>query len=151
MKFYLIAVLFMLMFVSNAIAGGFAQPGSIQIMVPGSGCDERPFSGKVTSSTLKETNGDGADVIEIHYRPGKSDPYKAKRLRVKSDNVAYPMQWKTGACVRIYSKTPFTENQLNTLLTTDEKIKFMSEAELDSNVTNTGHHFTEGLLMIVTQ
>ena len=86
-------------------------------------CDERSFSGRVTRGALREMGGGSGDIIEVHYRPGKSMAYKAKRGHVGTDAVFYPATWPDGSCMRIYSKSNFSEEELKMLLHSGESLK----------------------------
>jgi hypothetical protein len=119
----------------------------MRICVTGTGCDERSFTGMVAERALEASGGKEADVLELHYRSGKSMPFKAKRLRVSANGVAYPMQWvSSGGCVRIYGRKPFNEAQLETLLLPGEKLR---DAQItEGGLEHFGAHLTTAVLLI---
>lgn len=119
----------------------------MRIIQSGDSCDERAFSGMVPNSALAATNGKGIDVLELHRRPGKSMQYKAKRLHVDVNGVAYPMVWSnSGACVRTYNGSPIPEAQLRTLTVGNETLKSVMGSDVGQE--NFGQHLTEGILVI---
>ena len=124
----------------------------MRICVPGTGCDERSFTGMVPSGALKASGGVSIDVLEFHYRPNKSGTeYKVKRLRVMPDGVAYPMQWvkkENGKrkCVRMYSDKRFTQAQLKALLLPGETFRDAKISEL--GLKSVGAHLTEAVVLI---
>jgi hypothetical protein len=65
-------------------------------------CDEGEFSGRVPDAIMA-LQPNGADAIEVQYRPTKSKgiQYKAKRGRV-SGGVFYPRAWPDGSCMHNY-------------------------------------------------
>jgi hypothetical protein len=89
--------------------------------IPTATCDERPFNG-LSQKALAEMGHPG-DIIEVHYRPGKSLTYKAKRGYVGQDGWFRPATWPDGSCRRIYSYSPFTERELGQLLDPGESLQ----------------------------
>ncbi len=122
-----------------------ATPRMLKVVI--SQCDSRPFSGKVSSGLLALSQNKAVDAIEAHYRPGEKEPYKAKRLRIEPDGVAYPMEWiHNRGCVHFLSVNPLTDAELMTLLNPGESMEQVNVGDVGLEVV--GPHNTRAVFRI---
>jgi len=110
-------------------------------------CDEKSFIGNVPDAVLARCPN-GADAVEVHERHGKKEPFKAKRIRVVAKNkIANPTAWlKDGSCMRVYSKNPLKQSELQALLSPGETLIKIKEY-LDGG----GKHKTIAVYLIIPQ
>lgn len=119
----------------------------MRVIASGDKCDEISFSGMVPQGVLDSTRGHGADAIEVHQRPDKSLAFKAKRGRVLSDGIFYPLVWvRDGSCVRTYANRPLSAADLQTLLLPAESVALTQVTDIGKK--QFGRHMTESVYVI---
>jgi len=112
-------------------------------------CDERASGGRVPEAVLAQ-RPNGADYIEILYRPNKDEAFKAKRYHANPlDRKGHPRRWENGKCMRIYSTSPISNTNVKGIMYPGDRATKLMESDGKTPFTDHGgEHDTIAVLII---
>lgn len=131
--------------VGMLLVGGWVTSASAVdfVQADGSICKDRPFSGMVTKAVLEIGPSDAIEVIDRGAEFKKpAARFKAKRIRVEEDGVAYPLMDSVDKkCVATTASAMFGQQEVEVgLLMPGEKLRALSVT--DEGKTKVGEHKT---------